>query len=121
VVPCLFFILSGDRKMKLDVTKVLKNIAGDNLMESNEKGEAEVVTLRTILVNALMIPEQKDTGTQKAEKYGLAIDIQRNDEVEITSEQAAMLKEVVGKPYGPVVVGPVFAILDGKDEQTKEE
>lgn len=102
--------------MKLDVTIVLKNIKGDNLLEPNEKGEAEEVTLRTVLVNALMVPVEKDSGVQKAEKYGLAIDIQKNDEIDITVEQAATLKEAVGKPYGPVVVGPVFAILDSKDE-----
>ena len=100
--------------MKINVTQVLKNINGDDLIEPNEKGEVQPVLLRTVLVNALMIPVEKDTGVQKVEKYSLAIDIQKNDEIEITAEQATMLKEVVGKPYGPVIVGPVFNLLDGK-------
>ena len=99
------------------VTTVLKNINGEDLIESDEKGEVKTVTLRTVFVNALMIPEQADTGVKKVEKYGLAIDIQKNDEVNITAEQAALLKEVVGKPYGPVVVGPVFAILDSEEKK----
>jgi hypothetical protein len=101
--------------MKLDVTRVLKNINGEDLIEPDAKGEAQPVTLRTVLVNALMIPVEKDSGAQKAEKYGLAIDIQKNDEIEVVAEQIVVLKEAVGKPYGPVVVGPVFNILDEKE------
>lgn len=100
--------------MKLNVTQVLKDIKGDDLLDSTVK-EVTPITLRMVFVNALMIPEQEDTGAKKAEKYGLAIDIQRNDEVQITAEQSALLKEVVGKSYGPMIVGPVFGILDGKE------
>jgi len=46
------------------------------------------------------------------EKYVLAMDIQKNDEVDVTPEQIVLLKGVIEKPYGPVVVGPVFAILN---------
>jgi hypothetical protein len=101
--------------MKLNVTEVLKNINGDDLIEPDKEGNVQNVTLRVVLVNALMILVEKDTGVMKAEKYGLALEIQRNDEVEITAEQASTLKEAVGKPYGPAVVGPVFEILDGKE------
>lgn len=100
--------------MKLNVTTVLKNINGDDLIEPNAKGEAEPVTVRKVIINALMTPEQKDTGVQKVEKYSLAMDIQKQDEIELTPEQIVLLKEAIGKPYGPVVVGPVSMLLDGK-------
>lgn len=103
--------------MRLNVLTVLKSIKGNDLLEPNEEGEAEVVTLRTVLVNALIIPVEKDTGVQKVEKFALAMDIQKNDELDITPEQAVLLKEVIAKPYGPVVVGPVWAILDSKDTE----
>lgn len=98
--------------MKLDVTEVLKNLNGDDLIEPDVKGEAKPVTLRTIFLNALMIPVEGDNGVKKVEKYVLAMDIQKNDEVDVTPEQIVLLKGVIEKPYGPVVVGPVFAILN---------
>ena len=101
--------------MKLDVTQVLKSISGDNLIDVDENNEVMPISLRYVLVNSLMVPIEKDSGPKKAEKYGLAIDIQRNDEVEVTAEQIVILKEAIGKPYGPSVVGPVYAILDGKE------
>lgn len=100
--------------MKLNVTTVLKNMNGDDLIEPNAKGEAEPVIVRTVIINALMTPDQKDTGVQKVEKYSLAMDIQKQDEIELTPEQVVLLKETIGKPYGPVVVGPVSMLLDGK-------
>jgi len=108
--PVLTF--NGDSDMKLNVLTTLKNINGDDLIEPNEKGEARKITLRMVFVNALMAPEQKDTGDQKLEKYILATDIQKNDEVEVSPEQIVLLKAAVAKPYGPVVVGPVFQILN---------
>jgi len=99
--------------MILDVTIKMLNVDGEVLQEPDEKGEVRDVILRSILVNALMIPAKDDTGEQKVEKYILAMDIQKNDEVEITPEKAVLLKKVVGPNYGPVVVGPIFALLDG--------
>jgi hypothetical protein len=110
----LLILLLKEIEMLLNVTTIMKNFDGIGLQEPNENGEMQNVTLRAILVNALMVVEKNDTGVKKAEKYGLAIEIQRNDEVEVTAEQVVTLKEAVGKPYGPVIVGPVFAILDGK-------
>jgi hypothetical protein len=101
--------------MRLNVLTVLRNLDGIALKEPNEKGEVSEVILRKILVNALMIPAEKDTGTQKVMKYMLAMDIQKNDEVEVTPEQIVLLKNAVGYPYGPLVVGPVWNLLDGKD------
>jgi len=99
--------------MKLDVTIKMLNVDGVVLQEPDEKGEVRDVILRSILINALMIPAKDDTGEQKVKKYILAVDIQKNDEVEITPEQAVLLKKAVGPNFGPVVVGPIFALLDG--------
>lgn len=101
--------------MKLNTLTVLKNVDGEPLIEPDAKGEVSEVVLRKVLVNALMIPAEKDTGTQKVEKYMLAMDIQKNDEVEVTPEQIVLLKSAVEKPYGPIVVGPVWNLLDQKD------
>jgi len=101
--------------MKLNVLTTLKNLDGEDLIEPDAKGEVSKVLLRNILVNALMIPAEKDTGQQKVEKYMLAMDIQKHEEVEVTPEQIVLLKSVIEKPYGPIVVGPVFQILDGND------
>ena len=102
--------------MKLNLLTVMMNINGEPLLEPDKNSEVQKVTLRTVFVNALMIPVEKDTGVDKVAKYSLAIDIQKNDEVVLSAEQIVLLKEAIAKPYGPVIVGQVYAILDGKEE-----
>ena len=58
--------------MRLNVAQNMKNINGEDLLEPKD-GQALVVTLRAVLVTALMDPLDTDTGIVKAEKYGLAM------------------------------------------------
>lgn len=111
------FNFNGDSIMEIDVTIVLKNLEGVNLIEPDSKGEVSPVTLRAVFLNSLMRPVEKDTGVQKVEKYAFAIHIQKTKIVDFTPEQIVLLKEVVGPAYSPLVVGPVFAILDGKESE----
>ena len=99
--------------MKLSTTLKLKNIDGQPLLEPGPDNSAIPVTLRAVLTHALMFADEADTGETKAAKYGLAIEIQRMDEVVLKTKQVELLKASVGKPFGPVVVGQVYEILDG--------
>lgn len=101
--------------MKLNVTTVMNQVNGNPLLEADAKGEATELILRTVLINALMDPVKEDTGVIKVEKYDLALKIQKNDEVELSPEQVVLLKKAVEKPYGAVVVGPIWKLLDGKE------
>lgn len=88
-------------------------------------GESESLTFRKVAVNALLTTLQGDdglTGVQKVEMHKLARTIHEQDELEILDEgkDVELLKERIGKAYGPVVVGPAFMILNGTPASTED-
>lgn len=80
-------------------------------------GIAEPLTFRKVAVQALMASMKGDEnldGEKKLKMWQLASRIQGEDEPDIdTGPDVTLLKERIGKAYGPVVVGPAFLILNG--------
>ena len=99
--------------MVLDVTKILVNIAGESLKESVNDVAVDVI-LRTVVVNALLSPVEKDTGMKKMEKEELARKIYQNDSVDLTIEQVKLIKDRIGEMYAPIVVGQCWRLLEGR-------
>ena len=99
--------------MLLDTTKVLVNIAGESLKETVNSVEMDVI-LRTVVVNALLSPVEKDTGMKKMEKEELARKIYQNDSVDLTIEQVKLIKDRIGEMYAPIVVGQCWRLLEGR-------
>jgi len=83
---------------------------------TDEKGAAGTVTLKKIALEALLTGFPDETtlpGEEKAKRYVLAVKIAAADgKLELTSEEVTMLRKVVGKGYGPLVVGQVWKIID---------
>jgi len=100
--------------MVLDVTKVLVSIAGEPLKES-VNGVAVDVTLRMVVVNALLSPVEKDTGMKKMEKEELARMVYQNDSVELDVDQLKLIKDRIGEMYAPIIVGQCWRLLEGKE------
>ena len=99
--------------MKLNVTQALRGIDGNELKDSEE-----LVLLRAVCVNALMAQleeDQSQTGEQKVKAHSLATRLFNEDEPELQAEDVSLLKDRIGKCFGPAVVGPAFAMLDPKD------
>lgn len=101
--------------MLLNVTETLKQMNGQDILEVDEKGESIPATVRTACVNALLAPVDKEAGTEKVKKYDLAMRIYKEDKVELSAEECALIKEQSGKLFAPIVVGQLFNILDGKE------
>lgn len=99
--------------MKVNVTTVLKAIDGTPLLDENKK---EVI-LKNVLVNALMnVGADEGSGEDKLKRYLMSQNIfNATDSVELSAEDISKLKELVGKGYGPIIVGPVFQLLEGKE------
>jgi len=100
--------------MKLVVTQTLKQFDGTPLKDM-VNGEAVDATVRQAVVNALMAPVEGDDGVAKVRKYELAMRVYKEEEVDLTVEEAAIIKTAVGKSFAPIVVGQLFNLLDGKD------
>lgn len=75
----------------------------------------ETFCLKDAAIEALLIPEDGQTGEEKAKRYLMATRIYANPEnVDLTIEEIAKIKQVIGKCYGALVVGQAWEMLEGK-------
>lgn len=98
--------------MKINFSQILKNHKGTNI--KNELGEE--VKLSAPCVNALNLlfeDEKGLSGDDKFKRYKLSLKIDSDDEVDVTAEDIALIKKVVGKGYPPNIVGIVYDTLEG--------
>lgn len=97
--------------MHYDFSIKIRGIDGKPLVDAVTKEEA---TVQTALVNALTAEyrDEKIEGSEKMKRWVLAERIHSNKEIDLTAEEASLLKNLVGKAFGPIVVGPVWNALD---------
>lgn len=99
--------------MKIDFSFVLVDLMTKEPLSDGGKP----ATLGSIGVNALMAqtPDDKDqSGEEKVRSYILGSRIVGGGEIEVTPEDASLLKKRIGKLYGPLIVGQCWPVLDGK-------
>lgn len=96
--------------MKINVDTVLKQLNGLPLKEGDND-----FTLKSAAIEALMLmsPDDQAGGEEKFSRYNLAIKVNAGGEVELTPEEAAMIKQRIGKIFGPSVLGPAWTLLNG--------
>ena len=94
--------------MKINFNQPIKNIQGE---------EVKDLTLKTVSVEALLATfsdEQSLSGEEKAKRYVLATRIYANsEELDLTVEEIAKIKQLIGKGYGPLIVGQAWDMLEG--------
>ncbi len=99
--------------MKININQVLTQLNGQPIKDTDESGKAVDATVRNALVNAVLLPEQNEKGTQKVLKYELAKKIyQAKEDVEVTAEEVVMLKRVVGEAFAPLIVGQLMELFN---------
>lgn len=84
-------------------------------IKENDK-EAQI---RTLIINAIQSSSdnQTVTGEEKFARFKLCEKISKGGDVEISIEDAAMIKKCVGSGvYTPLAVGRVYDLLEGKGE-----
>lgn len=96
--------------MRIDFSAPIRDLDG-NPIENDKKP----FTLKAASINALLIvnPNEQQTGEEKVKAFSLAMRI--NDAkgpVELTVEEVAKLKDIIGKSYGPIVVGRAYTLLE---------
>jgi len=84
----------------------LKNIDGSEIKENDKPVHAS-----QIIANALLAPDNA-SGQEKAERYALSLEIYKGGDVDITVDNLAKIKELVGKAYAPLIVGQIYSIID---------
>lgn len=100
--------------MNIIINTEFKTVKGEPLKES---ATGDVVTLRGVMVNALMSPdtERKPTGEEKAKRYRLAMDMLDVDEIELAAEDISKIKRLINDCYGTLVVGQAFELLESSN------
>lgn len=109
--------------MKRDFSQQLVGLGGQQLMEANGD-EQRPMTLAVVAVNALMgqyADEQGLTGDEKFRRYQLAERIDAGGVQDVSAEEVALLKKLIGKAYGPMLVGPAFKALESDAERPEAE
>lgn len=102
--------------MKIDFSAVLKNLDGSPLLRQSQVADAQPapMTLAHAACDALILPDQQQqSGDEKAAQFTLAMKIVKGGEVEITPEDAALIKKRIGAAFGPLVVGRAYELLNG--------
>ena len=97
----------AEEEMKINFNQPIHNIQGEDIKD---------LTLKSISVEALLATfsdEQSLSGEEKAKRYLLATRIYADSEgLDLTVEEIAKIKQLIGKGYGPLIVGQTWEMLD---------
>ena len=107
--------------MKLDVTRQLTNLDGTPLERPSRAcptcgraDESEPITLRAVATTSLLAQSRDQVpGDEKAKRWALAIRIEQEDAPVLDLDELALVKRLVGEIQPPLVVGQVWAWLEG--------
>lgn len=99
----------------------LKELAADpDYPDDRSKDNLEPITLRGVVVSAILREEQGLDYKEKLARYALAKKIEDGGQlVELEVKEAAKCQKQLAKHYGPLVVGQAWPLLEGRPE--KEE
>lgn len=96
----------------VDFSTKLVDLAGATIKDENGKD----ITLAIVCVNALTAiarGEENMQGVEKVKRAKLAETIYlANGQLKLTAEQTALLKELIGRLYTPLVVMRAWDLLD---------
>lgn len=95
--------------MKKNLDKKITTLKGEDVPVNGEPS-----TVRQVVVDSLLaqMPNENPAANEKVDRYKLAVRLNDGGEQELSPEEIVLIKKLVGKNYGPLVVGQVFALLD---------
>ena len=82
---------------------------------ASDPGCGKVLTLSDVAIASLMgtFPDERDlSGEEKIKRFGLAMRIRNAKDISLTAEEIALLKKIIGRSYGPLVVGRAYPMID---------
>lgn len=107
--------------MNVNFGQTVNGLSGQPLLD----GEKKPVTLGKLCIDALLanFPDEgmapgtrAISGEEKVKRYNLATKVhtstEANQAVLVSIEEVAQVKTLVGKMYGPNVVGPAWQLLE---------
>ncbi len=113
-------LLGASPAFAIDFTKPLTNMDGSPVTDKDGKSPEKIPTLGSICESALLAqyaderdPSGKETITpqEKFERWKLAAKVNGKD-ANLSPEELALIKKLVGKAYAPLIVGQAWSMLD---------
>lgn len=98
--------------MKVKINQKLMGSDGEPLQK--EKGQA--ITFKDIAIHSILSPVQGDDEKKKWDKYEIYRKLQdaKGAEVELKTEEVAILKLAIGKIQPPLIMGQCWEIIESK-------
>lgn len=89
----------------------------DTPVTVDRDGKKVALTLGMVAAGALYgsYPDEKDlSGDEKARRGNLALKIAQGGDQQLSVEDTALLKKLIAKAYGPLIVARAWTLLDPK-------
>lgn len=106
--------------MLIDFDLILLDIRDQPMKQEDpdrQQDDLDDLTLRAVCVGALLSMDQSCEGKEKFKRWGLAKRIQdTKGPVDLTVSELAKVRTLVGKAYGPIVVGQAWTHFDQMKE-----
>lgn len=102
--------------MKIDFSAKMTDLAGE-VVKVNDKGEEKDWLLSNVVTNALTVALPGDDKLEAPEKLRMGIlaqEVYGKAEIAVSPEDVTLIRERVGKAYGPLVVMKAYELLDSK-------
>jgi len=99
--------------MKVKVDNILVNIIDGKHLKADENGQ--MLTVKWAFTQALLgaYPKENIDGNEKYARYKLASKINEtsDQEIELTVEEVAKLKKLVGEAFPTMVCGQIYQLI----------
>jgi hypothetical protein len=105
--------------MKIDFNREIMTVFGKTIPKPNsEEGNLKLSDVSIEALIAVYEDERNLSGKEKMKRYSLAQKILKsNGQIcEIELGDANLIKDLIGKAYGPMIVGPAYEMLEGTQE-----
>lgn len=122
IVAITVISLLASPAMAIDFNTTIKNIDGTDATGAD--GKPAELKLSKVCIDALLnvFPDEQNlVGVDKIKRYVLAQNIQEHRDYSMTSEETELVKKLVAKLYGPLIVGQAWALLDPVSIPKKEK
>jgi hypothetical protein len=112
--------------MRINLDEVIESLDGEPIT-INEMVDGEMIdeelTLGRVCLNSLFMMDQTERidGIEKFKRYEMGLKVNLGGTQSFTAEQISLIKELVGKMYGPLIVGRAWTLLEGEEEEPVSE
>lgn len=98
--------------MKINFDTVILDLKGNPVPAGEDNKPTTLGDISCIALQASFPDEQSLEGKEKFNRFKLAVKLSNGGEIDLSSEDVALIKKLIGKAFTNVVVGRAWEILD---------